>query len=109
MSLSRKQVEELLNYFDTDNDGLISYQEFEDVIRERIEHVRAHASPRLDMPKSPAGEVRVFSCGDRIKAKCPGWIKYYQGKIVAVDKGRGVYDILFDDGIVRLTFQLQIF
>ena len=23
MSLSRKQVEELLNYFDTDNDGLI--------------------------------------------------------------------------------------
>ena len=50
------------------------------------------------MPKSPAGEVRVFSCGDRIEAKCPGWIKCYQGKIVAVDKGRGVYDILFDDG-----------
>ena len=35
--------------------------------------------------------------GDRVKAKCSGWTKYYSGEITRVNSD-GSYDIKFEDG-----------
>ena len=35
--------------------------------------------------------------GQRIKAKCEGWSRYFDGEITRVNSD-GTYDILFDDG-----------
>jgi hypothetical protein len=36
--------------------------------------------------------------GDRVRAKCKGWNKYYGGEIIHVDSRNGTFSIKFDDG-----------
>ena len=43
------------------------------------------------------GDTGGKSEGDRVKAKCTGWTKYYAGEITRVNSD-GTYDIKFEDG-----------
>ena len=48
-------------------------------------------------PEAEAKATALRSKGDRVKAKCPGWSKYYDGEITRANAD-GTYDIKFDDG-----------
>ena len=39
-----------------------------------------------------------YKCGEKVKAKCPGWSKHYTGVIVKADLKHRTYSVLFADG-----------
>ena len=47
------------------------------------------------------GDVATRKPGERVKAKCDGWTKYFDGEITRANDD-GTYDITFDDGERKL-------
>ena len=50
-----------------------------------------------DRDRDSRSSTKTRREGDKIKAKCTGWTKYYAGEITRVNSD-GTYDIRFEDG-----------
>jgi hypothetical protein len=82
----------------SDNTFDIKFEDGERKRGVRKDQVRSlGGSDDKDRDRNSSSSTKTRREGDRVKAKCTGWTKYYAGEITRVNSD-GTYDIKFEDG-----------
>ena len=82
----------------SDNTYDIKFEDGERKRGVRKDQVRSlGGSDDKDRDRNSSSSTKTRREGDRVKAKCTGWTKYYAGEITRVNSD-GTYDIKFEDG-----------